>query len=128
MKIKNGQKIMDLIVHFAVEGKILLTYYIFKSEIIFEINFSVARRPIGPGCRVRRFKHNLTTINRILTASDEENTEECSHPPSSQSSTLESNQDAEEAYRAVNSRGNHGTNGRFVKIKQSNKHQVTVSP
>ncbi|XP_044732924.1 mitogen-activated protein kinase kinase kinase 13 isoform X2 [Chrysoperla carnea] len=53
---------------------------------------SVARKPIGPGCRSRRYKYNnsITRHNGPL-ASDEENTSEYSHPPSSQCSTLESN-------------------------------------
>ncbi|XP_073975891.1 mitogen-activated protein kinase kinase kinase 13 wallenda isoform X2 [Rhodnius prolixus] len=44
---------------------------------------SASRRPIGPGCRIRRFK-----IPPPLPHSDEENTSERSH---SRSSTLESN-------------------------------------
>ncbi|XP_060832580.1 mitogen-activated protein kinase kinase kinase 12 isoform X1 [Bombus pascuorum] len=61
---------------------------------------SIARRPIGPGCRLRRFKHAPERIERVL-ASDEENTSEYSHPPSSQSSTLESNSDMQRVFRNI---------------------------
>ncbi|XP_011641942.1 mitogen-activated protein kinase kinase kinase 12 isoform X1 [Pogonomyrmex barbatus] len=62
---------------------------------------SIARRPIGPGCRLRRSK--LTTSGRIqgALASDEENTSEYSHPPSSQTSTLESNPDVQRVLRNI---------------------------
>lgn len=50
-------------------------------------NFSIARRPIGPGRRSQRSKF----YHRDILASDEENTSEYSHEPSSQNSTLESN-------------------------------------
>lgn len=62
--------------------------------------YSIARRPIGPGCRLRRFKQITGRIERAL-ASDEENTSEYSHPPSSQSSTLESNPDVQRALRHI---------------------------
>lgn len=62
--------------------------------------FSVARRPIGPGCRLRRFKQATVRIEGVL-ASDEENTSEYSHPPSSQSSTLESNPDVQRVLRNI---------------------------
>lgn len=42
-------------------------------------------------------------INKRALASDEENTSEYSHPPSSQSSTLESNPDVQRAFRRVGS-------------------------
>ncbi|XP_048515240.1 mitogen-activated protein kinase kinase kinase 12 isoform X1 [Athalia rosae] len=61
---------------------------------------SIARRPIGPGCRMRRFKQTPTNIEGVL-ASDEENTSEYSHPPSSQSSTLESNPEVQRALRHI---------------------------
>lgn len=61
---------------------------------------SIARRPIGPGSRLRRFKHATVRIKRAL-ASDEENTSEYSHPPSSQSSTLESNPDMQRVLRNI---------------------------
>ncbi|XP_018311813.1 mitogen-activated protein kinase kinase kinase 13 isoform X3 [Mycetomoellerius zeteki] len=62
---------------------------------------SIARRPIGPGCRLRRSK--LITSGRIqgALASDEENTSEYSHPPSSQTSTLESNPDVQRVLRNI---------------------------
>ncbi|KAL0122801.1 hypothetical protein PUN28_007473 [Cardiocondyla obscurior] len=62
---------------------------------------SIARRPIGPGCRLRRSK--LTASGRIqgALASDEENTSEYSHPPSSQTSTLESNPDVQRVLRNI---------------------------
>ncbi|XP_024874348.1 mitogen-activated protein kinase kinase kinase 13 isoform X6 [Temnothorax curvispinosus] len=62
---------------------------------------SIARRPIGPGCRLRRSK--LTISGRIqgALASDEENTSEYSHPPSSQTSTLESNPDVQRVLRNI---------------------------
>ncbi|XP_077257429.1 mitogen-activated protein kinase kinase kinase 13 wallenda isoform X5 [Temnothorax americanus] len=62
---------------------------------------SIARRPIGPGCRLRRSK--LTIPGRIqgALASDEENTSEYSHPPSSQTSTLESNPDVQRVFRNI---------------------------
>lgn len=37
----------------------------------------------------------------MVLASDEENTSEYSHPPSSQSSTLESNPDVQRAFRDI---------------------------
>ncbi|XP_017767959.1 PREDICTED: mitogen-activated protein kinase kinase kinase 12 isoform X3 [Nicrophorus vespilloides] len=54
---------------------------------------SVARRPIYPGRRSSRYKHRLNNqIQReVIAASDEGNTSEYSNPPSSKSSTLESN-------------------------------------
>ncbi|XP_066592561.1 mitogen-activated protein kinase kinase kinase 13 isoform X2 [Prorops nasuta] len=61
---------------------------------------SVARKPIGPGCRTRRFKQAIVRIDGVL-ASDEENTSEYSHPPSSQSSTLESNPDVHKFFRNI---------------------------
>ncbi|XP_023289742.1 mitogen-activated protein kinase kinase kinase 12 isoform X2 [Orussus abietinus] len=61
---------------------------------------SIARRPIGPGCRLRRFKHPSSRVEGVL-ASDEENTSEYSHPPSSQSSTLESNPDMQRVLRNI---------------------------
>ncbi|KAL2751538.1 mitogen-activated protein kinase kinase kinase 13 isoform X1 [Vespula maculifrons] len=61
---------------------------------------SIARRPIGPGCRLRRFKQATVRIEGVL-ASDEENTSEYSHPPSSQSSTLESNPDVQRVLRNI---------------------------
>ncbi|XP_011495720.1 PREDICTED: mitogen-activated protein kinase kinase kinase 13 [Ceratosolen solmsi marchali] len=67
---------------------------------------SVARRPIGPGCRHhRRSKPSLPSVPNIkrVLASDEENTSEYSHPPSSQSSTLESNPEVQRAFRRVGS-------------------------
>lgn len=65
------------------------------------ILYSIARRPIGPGCRLRRSK--LATPGRIqrALASDEENTSEYSHPPSSQTSTLESNPDVQRVLRNI---------------------------
>ena len=66
----------------------------------------MARRPIGPGCRHRRLKpapvHSPTNMKRSL-ASDEENTSEYSHDPSSKSSTLESNPGVQQAFRRVGS-------------------------
>ncbi|XP_014612785.1 PREDICTED: serine/threonine-protein kinase 3 isoform X4 [Polistes canadensis] len=61
---------------------------------------SIARRPIGPGSRLRRFKQATLRIEGVL-ASDEENTSEYSHPPSSQSSTLESNPDVQRVLRNI---------------------------
>ncbi|XP_015509482.1 mitogen-activated protein kinase kinase kinase 12 isoform X1 [Neodiprion virginianus] len=61
---------------------------------------SIARRPIGPGCRMRRTKQTPTNTECVL-ASDEENTSEYSHPPSSQSSTLESNPDVQRVLRHI---------------------------
>ncbi|XP_012522511.1 mitogen-activated protein kinase kinase kinase 13 isoform X5 [Monomorium pharaonis] len=63
---------------------------------------SIARRPIGPGCRLRRSKLTITP-GRIqgALASDEENTSEYSHPPSSQTSTLESNPDVQRVLRNI---------------------------
>lgn len=63
---------------------------------------SIARRPIGPGCRLRRSKLT-STPGRIqgALASDEENTSEYSHPPSSQTSTLESNPDVQRVLRNI---------------------------
>ncbi|XP_020299603.1 mitogen-activated protein kinase kinase kinase 13 isoform X2 [Pseudomyrmex gracilis] len=62
---------------------------------------SIARRPIGPGCRLRRSKP--TTLKRVqgVLASDEENTSEYSHPPSSQTSTLDSNPEVQRAFRDI---------------------------
>ncbi|KAJ8687425.1 hypothetical protein QAD02_023219 [Eretmocerus hayati] len=66
---------------------------------------SIARRPIGPGCRHRRSKaSSMNAVNRKrILASDEENTSEYSHPPSSKSSTLESNPEKQRAFRRVGS-------------------------
>ncbi|XP_049785230.1 mitogen-activated protein kinase kinase kinase 13 isoform X1 [Schistocerca cancellata] len=53
---------------------------------------SIARRPIAPGVRSRRYKQAVVAAT-LSNLSDEENTSEYSHPPSSQCSTLESNPD-----------------------------------
>lgn len=54
---------------------------------------SLARRPIYPGRRTNRYKYSLNHLQREIIASDEGNTSEYSNPPSSKSSTLESNPD-----------------------------------
>lgn len=59
---------------------------------IFYFFNSLARRPIYPGRR-SRFKYTTSSYQRELAASDEGNTSEYSNPPSSKSSTLESNPD-----------------------------------
>jgi mitogen-activated protein kinase kinase kinase 13 len=53
---------------------------------------SFARRPVAPRCRSRRLKKS-TAVTTDIVGSDEENTPDYSHPPSSQCSTLESNPD-----------------------------------
>lgn len=53
---------------------------------------SLTRRPIAPTGRSRRLKQ-ATLKATLSNLSDEENTSEYSHPPSSQCSTLESNPD-----------------------------------
>ncbi|XP_021926576.1 mitogen-activated protein kinase kinase kinase 13 isoform X3 [Zootermopsis nevadensis] len=53
---------------------------------------SFARRPVAPRCRSRRLKKS-TVVTADVAGSDEENTPDYSHPPSSQCSTLESNPD-----------------------------------
>ncbi|GAB0097019.1 Mitogen-activated protein kinase kinase kinase [Sergentomyia squamirostris] len=71
---------------------------------------SLARLPISRGMRYRRYKHPIQspttaiTVNPINSVpvsatvlSDEENTSECSPPPSSQHSTLDSNAEAPKA-------------------------------
>ncbi|XP_008549670.1 mitogen-activated protein kinase kinase kinase 13-A isoform X2 [Microplitis demolitor] len=63
---------------------------------------SFGRKPIRPGSRKRRLKQN-PQIDQCL-ASDEENTSEYSHPPSSHTSTLESNPDAQRAYKKATNR------------------------
>ncbi|CAL1680351.1 unnamed protein product [Lasius platythorax] len=62
---------------------------------------SIARKPIGPGCRLRRSKPTIPGIIHRALASDEENTSEYSHPPSSQTSTLESNPDVQRVLRNI---------------------------
>ncbi|XP_029173027.1 mitogen-activated protein kinase kinase kinase 12 isoform X2 [Nylanderia fulva] len=62
---------------------------------------SIARKPIGPGCRLRRSKPTIPGRIQGALASDEENTSEYSHPPSSQTSTLESNPDVQRVLRNV---------------------------
>lgn len=70
--------------------------------------FSIARRPIGPGRRSHRYKYN----QREPMASDEENTSEYSHEPSSQSSTLESNPGVVRAFNSMqNKRPNITSDG-----------------
>ncbi|KAF5280522.1 hypothetical protein FQR65_LT00273 [Abscondita terminalis] len=53
---------------------------------------SLARRPIQ-GRRSNRYKYSIKYLQREINASDEGNTSEYSNPPSSKSSTLESNPD-----------------------------------
>jgi mitogen-activated protein kinase kinase kinase 13 len=53
---------------------------------------SFARRPVAPRCRSRRLKKSIA-VTADSVGSDEENTPDYSHPPSSQCSTLESNPD-----------------------------------
>lgn len=62
---------------------------------------SIARKPIGPGCRLRRSKPTIPGRIQGALASDEENTSEYSHPPSSQTSTLESNPDVQRVLRNI---------------------------
>ncbi|KAM0732731.1 Mitogen-activated protein kinase kinase kinase 12 [Formica fusca] len=62
---------------------------------------SIARKPIGPGCRLRRSKPTIPGRMQGTLASDEENTSEYSHPPSSQTSTLESNPDVQRVLRNI---------------------------
>ncbi|XP_012223311.1 mitogen-activated protein kinase kinase kinase 12 isoform X4 [Linepithema humile] len=62
---------------------------------------SIARKPIGPGCRLRRSKPAASGRIQGVLASDEENTSEYSHPPSSQTSTLESNPDVQRILRNI---------------------------
>lgn len=54
--------------------------------------YSFARRPVAPRCRARRLKKSVD-VTTDAAGSDEENTPDYSHPPSSQCSTLESNPD-----------------------------------
>lgn len=76
--------------------------------------YSFARLPIGrSGVRARKYKSQYsntpTAIHRRSTntlASDEENTSEYSHPPSSQHSTLESNPDVAECIKVINQHTN----------------------
>lgn len=77
------------------------------------MSYSFARLPIGRGVRARKYKSQYSNtpaaIHRRSTntlASDEENTSEYSHPPSSQHSTLESNPDVAECMKVINQRTN----------------------
>lgn len=65
-----------------------------RALIIINFCSSVARRPIYPSRR-SRYKYNTPSYHhsREHIASDEGNTSEYSNPPSSKSSTLESNPD-----------------------------------
>ncbi|KAF5288232.1 hypothetical protein FQA39_LY04000 [Lamprigera yunnana] len=56
------------------------------------LKISLARRPIYPGRRSNRYKYSINYLQREINASDEGNTSEYSNPPSSKSSTLESDQ------------------------------------
>ncbi|XP_015121715.1 mitogen-activated protein kinase kinase kinase 13 isoform X3 [Diachasma alloeum] len=86
------------------------------------------RRPIGPGCRLRRIKQNpLSSIDRGLV-SDEENTSEYSHPPSSHSSTLESNPDVQRAYRRATRNANKMSEAPYMYVKRSGDREIAVSP
>ncbi|XP_043286954.1 mitogen-activated protein kinase kinase kinase 12 isoform X2 [Venturia canescens] len=69
---------------------------------------SIARRSIAPGSRLRRFKQISIRMDGALV-SDEENTSEYSHPPSSQSSTLESNPEVQRTLRNIHH--SHKRNG-----------------
>ncbi|XP_011299586.1 mitogen-activated protein kinase kinase kinase 13 isoform X2 [Fopius arisanus] len=89
---------------------------------------SATRRPIGPGCRLRRIKQNpLNNIDRGLV-SDEENTSEYSHPPSSHSSTLESNPDVQRAYRRATRNVNKTSEAPYMYVKRSGDREIAVSP
>ncbi|XP_015121713.1 mitogen-activated protein kinase kinase kinase 13 isoform X1 [Diachasma alloeum] len=89
---------------------------------------SATRRPIGPGCRLRRIKQNpLSSIDRGLV-SDEENTSEYSHPPSSHSSTLESNPDVQRAYRRATRNANKMSEAPYMYVKRSGDREIAVSP
>lgn len=79
----------------------------------FHCFYSFARLPIGRGVRARKYKSQYSNtpaaIHRRSTntlASDEENTSEYSHPPSSQHSTLESNPDVAKCIKGINKRTN----------------------
>lgn len=100
--------------------------------MFFFFDFSFARLPINRGMRSRKYKsqHSTTaatnqqrsTIIAAATASkqnsttttnaigsDEENTSDYSHPPSSQHSTLESNPDVPKCLRAMRKNSRHPT-------------------
>ncbi|KAJ4431572.1 hypothetical protein ANN_20171 [Periplaneta americana] len=68
---------------------------------------SFARRPVAPRCRSRRLKKTAAVISDAVGSegnlSDEENTPEYSHPPSSQCSTLESNPDLPQMVQTLGS-------------------------
>ncbi|PSN48755.1 hypothetical protein C0J52_08925 [Blattella germanica] len=68
---------------------------------------SFARRPVAPRCRSRRLKKSAAIKNDANGSegnlSDEENTPDYSHPPSSQSSTLESNPDLPQMVQTMGS-------------------------
>lgn len=79
--------------------------------------YSFARLPIGRGVRARKYKSQFSNnpaaaIHRRSTntlASDEENTSEYSHPPSSQHSTLESNAEVADCIKVINQRANENS-------------------
>lgn len=66
---------------------------------------SIARLPVVRGVRPRRYKipiQHTSSIRKSVMISDEENTSEYSHSPSSQHSTLESNPDMPEVIKKMN--------------------------
>nr|CAD7201353.1 unnamed protein product [Timema douglasi] len=88
---------------------------------------SLARKPIGPGCRSRRVKKVTATLSSEGNLSDEENTPEYSHPPSSQCSTLESNPDLQHVMSTLGAEEGNSPNKRpysYIKEKPDN----TTSP
>lgn len=71
----------------------------------------MARRPIYPGRRLNRFKYSFNQYQKELNVSDEGNTSEYSNPPSSKSSTLESQVDKTRVLCLSSKRPNDNSEG-----------------
>lgn len=106
-------KIRTTIIRWEEKGSLSccpIVVMIFNVKIV--LSYSFARQPIGRGVRARKYpgyksqySNTPTAIHRRSTntlASDEENTSEYSHPPSSQHSTLESNPDVAKCIKVIN--------------------------
>lgn len=102
-----------------------MTKIVVNVKILRSISFSIGRLPIGRGMRARRcYKTPITqkvTIQKhnAIIISDEENTSEYSHSPSSQHSTLESNPDMPDALQKMKIAANN--------TNMTGNHQYTIS-
>lgn len=91
-------------------GFYLVTQYFLTNKFVYHLYLifffslnSLARLPIPRGVKARQLKCSAVHRRSVLI-SDEENTSEYSHSPSSQHSTLESNPELPQTIKRMNKR------------------------